>query len=294
MLEDFSSAYDSFELSHPDEKFINMPEQLVTPLKDQVSSITTISDELIYEKIRDQIYGNYFVVTLDGGSYFDKYDFSFEVSRTCLKLEHIRNGPLFRMPREGSSQLIQQGMSLREIYQRDGADKPIALCDDGIGTGESLERIINILDQLNLNTNKIFVLLNPRKISSIRSTDVYTIFKIKNDYEWLSQRDLIWGLPRSGLSFSSTDNMQKIYGIPYTIDNLMIEKKIAKFNDTNQFRDEILQINIDFWLKLEKVHEKKFFLDDCKRISFLSEHFNHNYRIVELLEEVKSEEYHFA
>ena len=56
----------------------------------------------------------------------------------------------------------------------------------------------------------------------------------------------------------------------------------------------MLQINIDFWLKLECLHGKKLYLEDCSRISFLSEHFNQNHRIVKLLEEVRNEEYHFT
>ena len=139
----------------------------------------------------------YYVITMDDGTYFTQYDYNFNITRTAYKLENIRKGPYFRVPRDEGRDIITQAQHLHDNYIANGNQKSIVLCDDGIGTGKSLEKILSILNELRIEVNKIYVLLNPNKTISIRNKDIETIFGFDEDFAWLSERDLFWGLPRS-------------------------------------------------------------------------------------------------
>lgn len=238
---------------------------------------------------------DYFVVTMDGGTYFQEYDFSFEISRTCLKLNELKNGTNYRFPRQGCSQLITQGCELRQKYEDSGYSRPIALCDDGVSTGESLGRIISILRQINLDITHVFVLINEKQIRSIGETDIVTVYdEYEQNIAWLSERDLIWGAPRSGVSYCNTNDMSTVFGVPYTLDMDIVRRKILDFRDTCGFRDDILEVNIWFWEEVEKQLGKEIRFSSLERIAFLEEIVGDDKRLVEFLESIRGCEYEFV
>ena len=296
LLLDFQFAYDNFALKVidiDDQLSLKVVEPMQAAISDCVKSVQTFDLSSIRARTRPYAQSGYFLITLDGGSYFNTFDYNFEITRSTFFLEHAANGPYFRLPRDVGPQLIQQGLQLRQIYQEVGSSKPIVLCDDGIGTGKSLGQIIDILENLNLHVHKIIVLLNPSRLHQIGEVDVETIIDIEEPYIWLSERDLYWGLPRSGLSFSKPDQVRPIFGIPYTIDKAMVESRIGiKGEAASWFRMQCLRLNAIFWEYLEHHHNRSLEIEDCARISFLAEEIAPAAtRVVDFLNLINYEEY---
>lgn len=274
LLKDFRDSYDNFPL-----KVVDIDDQLehevIVPmehaLEASVTSFRSYNLMEIQEKTLRHVDDRHFVVTLDAGEYFINYDFSVEITRACYKLEHAFRGRYFRLPRSGP-QLIQQGMRLREQYIQSGNGKPIILCDDGIGTGKSLKSILDILYNLHLQIHKLIVLINPHGWKELDNIDIETLIQIDEPHIWLNERDLYWGVPRSGLSFTRPYELRPTFGIPYSIDVTMVEARVGLTGKSAiWFRHQCLQLNILFFKYLEYHHNRQILFQDCDRLSLLGE-----------------------
>jgi hypothetical protein len=116
------------------------------------------------------------------------------------------------------------------------------------------------------------VFINPRNVPAIGNVDVETLIPTTDTPLWLSERDLYWGLPRSGLSFSLSDEMNPVYGIPYTISTAMVEERIGIMGDAaTWFREQCIRSNIAFWELLEHFHNRELLIKDCQRLLKLQE-----------------------
>lgn len=274
LLNDF---YDSFKKMDFSSKVSlqELDKEIITPFRLQISKIIpnlkVYELEFIRQQIKKKIDKRYYVITMDDGTYFQNYDYNFNISRTAYKLEHIRSGPYFRIPRNNDRNIISQGQHLYDSYIKNGNQKPIVLCDDGVGTGKSVEKILNILNQLKMDIAKIFVLLNPNLINSICNNDIETIIPIDTDFAWLSERDLFWGLPRSGVTCSISNEKDNIVtGIPYTIDIDMVVSRIANFGITNNlFRRTCIEYNIKFWTYIENKTTTQIYIYQIPRLQGL-------------------------
>lgn len=271
LLHDFYDSFNRIEFSNRIDRK-TLEKEIINPFRLRISKLVPncISYELdnIRSEIKKKINNRYFIITMDDGSYFLDFDYNFNITRTAYSIEHVKTGPYFRIPRDDDRDIISQGQNCHDKYIRIGNQKPIILCDDGVGTGKSLEKILNILGQLKINVAKIFVLLNPNNINCISNNDIETILKIDEDFAWLSERDLFWGLPRSGVTCSiSSEKHNIITGIPYTIDNDMIEKRIANFgNITTEFRLTCIKYNIRLWEFFEEELGQKILIKNVKRL----------------------------
>lgn len=289
LLKDATRSLSDLTINVPDDLAEHVSNKLSRIVESHSDTLVKITMDELSAKIQDQLgAGDHYVVTLDGGTYFQDYEYSFEISRTCLRLGEIKSGQLYRMPRENCQQLVQQGMDLRDRYREDGYGRSIALCDDGIGTGESLARIINILRGLKLDVTHVFVLVNAGNNDAIGGTDVNTLFPMPDQFDWLSERDLLWGVPRSGISYSNTNDLSCVYGVPYTFDIELIEKKIGKLTDICNFRKKVLNLNIEMWSRLEETEGKVIRFSDVRRIAFLADYVNSDMRLVDYLESIMS------
>ena len=88
----------------------------------------------------------HYVVVMDDASYFQDYDFNFNITRMAYSLEEVKKSPYFRVDREGIPQIISQGKKLQDTFVQNDNQKSILLCDDGVGTGKSLKEILEILE----------------------------------------------------------------------------------------------------------------------------------------------------
>jgi len=306
LLDDFASAYDLFAL-----KAIGIDEQLERDVREPmrealascVETLVEVGEERIQRERARLESGEHFVITLDGGSYFPTFDFSFEITRAAYAIPDLVAGHFFRIPREGHAQFNQQAMRIRAQYEEHGDGRPIVLCDDGIGTGRSFLEVILVLDSLGLPVHEVVVVINPRGTTAIpfrqnggdtpASVPVTTVVPSPGDVLWLSERDLYLGLPRSGISLTPPDEINPRFGLPYTIDTAMIEARIGLAGGAaRRFRTACLALNRKLWLMLEQHHGRPLSFADCPRLAFIPEYFSISTpRVAAFLDEINDPDF---
>lgn len=291
LLRDFPHAYDSFprRLIDIDDRLTpEVREPLETVLASCASSMQAFDTEdlLAYtERFAD---GSFFVVTMEGGVGFPFADYRLELTRTAFSLASVYNGPYIRCPRGGNRQFIEQGFNLEHLYLQSGNGRPILLCDDGIGTGDSLRRVVHLLSEHKglPPIDQIAVFVNPTQLTEINGVPIETLLPGSfNGTLWLNERDLYWGLPRSGVSFAPR-GFNAIGGVPYSLDIELVVQRIGLDLETaGQFREGCLRANRDFWEHLERGHNQELLLRDCDRLQFLGARFGSDeIRIIDAIE----------
>ena len=90
LLRDFHHAYDLFPLKVIDTDGwidIHVRSAIESALRDVCDDLITIELDDIRSKVEAATHASgHFIVTLDGGTYFDRFDFSFEITRTAFKI----------------------------------------------------------------------------------------------------------------------------------------------------------------------------------------------------------------
>lgn len=296
LLKDFWSAYDPFPL-----KVVGLQQRLerhiVAPmenaLRERVGTLRTVDRDEVDDAVSDLGLKDYFVITMDGGSSFDAFDFSFEITRAAYQLSDVLAGRFFRMARQGKPAFYQQTMRVRSLYKEHGHGRPIVLCDDGIGTGTSVREVMASLARLDLVVTKVIVLINPNRRDAVDDTPVVTLVKTQKDVLWLSERDLFWGLPRSGVSFTRWDDVNPRFGLPYSIDADLASARIGlSLEVAKAFRQDCLAINERFWLLHEQAHGRPLQFTQCPRLAFLPEYVNvASLRVASFLAEISDPDF---
>lgn len=275
LLADFWDAYKNFELKQT----TSIPEidgkirpEVIAALERAVGHLDVYTPDEIRPLIEPLIDPSSFLITLDGGVLWPSYDFSLEVTRACIGLEGVTTGQYIRMPRVSVGQLNQQCLNARHKYEFSGKSS-VTVFDDGIGSGLTMERIIAGLNDADVEVKSIVTVTNPNSIKAISGVSVSSVnLGTSEGYIWLNERDLFWGLPRSGLSIANHDGFIGRGGLPYTINNKMVRTRIgiapAK---CEEFRQACLGANIYFWKLLEGFYKRKLILKDCARLAFLAD-----------------------
>lgn len=296
LLEDFWQAYDLFVhklVGIDDALRLRVVEPMRKALSRSVPALRVVdSDDLAHGLTR--IDGDaHFVITMDGGTFFREADFSIEITRATHRIDRVSRGSFFRLARAGRPLLHQQGIQAAARYEQDGQDRPIVLCDDGIGTGRSVRSILDIMSDLQLAVTRIYVLVNPARLTNVGGVEVVTLVDTPADVLWLSERDLYWGLPRSGISLTPTDICDTTWGVPYTADLELVETRIGLSGQPAiDFRAHCLALNREFWSLLEQHHNQHLVVDECPRLSFFAEQLGlSGTRIVDLLDDIASEDF---
>jgi len=159
------------------------------------------------------------------------------------------------------------------------------LCDDGIGTGTTIRNINTLLAQVGLVIDRIITVTNPQDLAEIEDIPVTTLYPAVKPFIWLNERDLYWGLPRSGLSIHRPDQFVAIGGVPYTLSNEIAQNRIGLDPAvTPAFRSTNLTLNKRLWEGLAALHGRSLTLPDCSRLQFFGEHLgDSNLSIVDLI-----------
>jgi protein-tyrosine-phosphatase len=214
-----------------------------------------------------------FILAMDGGTYFREYDFSFAMTRAVTRLTDATRGRMIRVAREGVGQFWTQVAILRREFEA-SPKSSIVVCDDGIDTGRSLAEVVRQLNEQYLEVSRIRVILNPHGIETIESVPVETITNYP-DCLWTHERDLFWGSPGGGVSLITRDNVNQLYGIPYTLTSQLLKKRLGisglEPSGLGALRRELLAINRDFWLLLSRAAGRSLRLRDCKRLMWAVE-----------------------
>ena len=295
LLSDFWEGFRLLEARHDSaESFIRTRVQndMYVALRKAMPKVTILPiDELRLKAISVIRPDDEFVVTLDGGILFPSANFRIEITRAADSIQRSICGPYMRVARGMTPQLRQQAINLRAAYSI-AQGKPIVLCDDGIGTGTTIKSITDLLKQVGISVTRIITITNPKHVAEIDGIPITTIHQTEADSIWLNERDLYWGLPRSGLSVHRANQFVAIGGVPYTLSNAMATNRIGLPEIvTPAFRRENLTLNKLFWKCLEDMHGRSLTLKDCSRLQFFGEHLsNTDLSIVDLIEQTESGE----
>lgn len=294
LVADFWESFRVLEARHLSaHSFIstNVQEPMYDALRDAIPRVEVLEVDDLRGRAEQAIRPEEFVVTLDGRILFPRADARIEITRAAASINGSIAGPYRRVARGMAPQLRQQAMSVRTQYEAH-AGRPIVLCDDGIGTGQTISIINGLLRDLGLQVARIITVTNPRKLETVQEIPVTTLHPTARDFIWLNERDLYWGLPRSGLSVHRPDRFVAIGGVPYTLSVKMAQSRIGlPPNGVEQFRKQNLNLNLRMWAHLEELHGRRLTLKDCSRLQFFGDHLgNSDHSIVQLIEDAESGE----
>lgn len=273
-LNDFTHWYD--HLTH---RAASVSYQMINELRTEVrnvlrdhADVTSIPLEDIRAATRN-IEG--FLVTLDGGTYFNNYDYSFAMTRAVTRIRDVIGGHSIRIAREGSGQFWTQVDVLRELYDRNTIagmldDSPIIICDDGIDSGDSLKELIRQLRDQYLSAASIRVVLNPRGHCEIDGVPVHAIYEDR-DFLWTHERDFFWGSPGGGVSLCDKRNINSLSGVPYSLSSGLLKHRIGFEADVSELRRRLLEINLAFWQTLSDAAGRVLRVRDVPRLAWALE-----------------------
>lgn len=293
LVSDFWEAYNTFELKQT----TSIPEidgtirpQVKSALKNAVGDFESISPAQLRNKVRYTLPEDAYVITLEGGCVFSRYDYSIEITRACTQVKHAAVGPYIRVPRPLAAHLSQQFLNLKVDFEKSGKNY-VVLCDDGIGTSSTIKRILSGLHDVGITVQKVVTITNPNNKSDINGIEVNTLYRSNEEYNWLNERDLYWGLPRSGLSTCFDGSFVGLGGIPYTINKNMVISRIGIDPEkAEQFRQTCINANMTFWKILEKFHGRRLEIRDCGRLGFFSKMYDETEEVLNILHKCKSQD----
>lgn len=216
-----------------------------------------------------------FLLTLDGGTYFQNFDFSFAMTRSVTRLRDVLGGRTIRIAREGSGQFWTQVDALREAYDSSGKQS-IVLCDDGIDTGKSVAEVIRQLSNQYLDVRVVRVLLNPNGIRGVEGVPVESIESAECSAEaspalWTHERDLFWGSPGGGVSLCSKTCINVLRGVPYSLTSELLRRRLGIEADVSGLRKQLLEVNVKFWAMLSQAAGRELRVKDVPRLLWVTE-----------------------
>jgi len=210
-----------------------------------------------------------FILTLDGGTYFSRCDFSFAMTRAVTRLGDVLGGRTIRVAREGAGQFWTQVDELREVYEK-SERRDIVLCDDGIDTGKSLVEVVRQLGGQYLDVRRIRVLLNPHALTELEGIPVETLL-CNEPVLWTHERDMFWGSPGGGVSLCRRDNINVLRGVPYSLAPTLLGERVGIEGDVSILRQELLRLNHRFWRMLSQAAGRDLRIRDNPRLQFVAE-----------------------
>lgn len=270
----FSSSYEN-----------KIRKEIVVPFREDLKKILESVDFISLDVIHDQTNliqrNQHYLVTLENGVYFPNYDYSFNLTRTALNKKDFRSGPYLLYPRSGYPPLEDQAQSLAADYKKKGESKPIVICDDSIGKyGYSIKAVIELISKHGLQVSQIYVIVNVNDMKTLLDIKIESF--LSNAY-LINERDLFWGLPKSGISCIKDSQMS---GIPSTIDNETIISRSYKLpvEKVVNFKICVYEYNIKFWQMVENYFNHKMYFSDCPRLKGIPDFLEiPNERIIDFL-----------
>lgn len=274
LIRDFWPLYDTFSLRAREITLAieNLRDSFITCLEQTVGKCDVLEIKDIWRETDSITDPNSLIVTLDGGILYRNPDFRIEITRACISIANSIKGPYLRLPRQFAPMLNQQALMLQEVFSRSGKQN-IVLCDDGIGTGGTFRRIIQLCRQLELPVVSVVALTNPLGLTDIDGVPVRILDIQRGNGAWLNERDLFWGLPRSGLSISEQSRFGTVGGVPYTAcEEMAVERIGVPLNKARFFIETALKINHTFFLLHEQLYGRSINFPDVPRLAFFLEY----------------------
>jgi len=212
-----------------------------------------------------------YVVSLDGDFLIRDPDAMIEITRAARSIEEAENAMFVRIPRSIGTGVLGQVKYIEHQFHLSEKER-VVLFDDGLGTGKSMKRIIELLNEVHILPDRVVVLANPHCHSQIDGIPVKSVFSVPPSSAWLNERDLYWGLPRSGVSLIPRGKSVGLGGVPYTSSKILIQNRIGLHeNYADQFYVAALQTNARLWSTIDHAHARKYPFRDCPRLAVYAE-----------------------
>lgn len=224
-----------------------------------------------------------FCVTLDRREYFAEAQFQLDLTRSISDMKRTGSQYFQRRPRQRENSLAKQLRALKGALIQNRSSQ-VVLADDGLSTGQMLTIVIDECAGNNLKVNRVVVCCNNTHIQNIGEVAVASVVKSHFGRPWLNERDLYWGLPRSGLSFAPGDDPDRFYGIPFSFDARLVQQRIGIEDRVTEFRAACLEANIVLWRQFEKMAGARLCCEDCPSLGFVPDVLGKpGFRVVDLL-----------
>lgn len=230
--------------------------------------VATYTPEWLQRQARADIRYGEFCVTLDHKVYFAMADYELDVTRAASDYAKTGSQNFVRRPRKQGDTLERQIRSLRRELDRSGTPG-IVLADDGLATGGTIDLVVAACRSQRIRVDRIVVCCNNNVLDFVRGIAVEAIVPRTPHRPWLNERDLYWGLPRSGLSLAPPLSQQHVYGIPFTFNTKLVGQRIGIEDGIAEFRVAALEINQVLWSLFEDVAGTELYCEDCPPLRFV-------------------------
>jgi hypothetical protein len=292
LLQDFWPSLSELEVEGVDPARLDrglVDSHIRVPLTAELEAVAGPVDAYDFEWLRQKtahaVKGDEFCITLDHGVYFSEADFELDLSRTAPDLRHTGSESLTRLPRDIQdlpTQLAHLRSDLSTSHKRH-----VVVADDGISTGKTLRMVIERCQDYDIDVRRAVVCCNNLHLPTVGPVKVHSIVRQSPGRPWLNERDLYWGLPRSGLTLAPRG-----YGIPFSVDAHFVRQRIGVQNHAEEFRVACLRANIRLWELFEEQANRRLYCRDCPPLRLIPNLLEHRSlrlgepRVVDLLEEL--------
>ena len=261
-------------------------ERLTRALETIEGSVTKYDFSWLQKKANAAVRPDEFCITLDHGVYFNQADFHLDVSRTASTLRRTGSQHLTRQPRElldMPSQLAALSSTL--ITSR---KKRVVVADDGLATGQTLSMVIQRCRDYEIDVRRAVVCCNNTELTQIAdSVRITSVVRRSPGRPWLNERDLYWGLPRSGLTLAAKRKASRSYGIPFSLFSRLVLQRIGIEDEADEFRIACLRANRTLWGLFEEAAGHPLFFEDCAPLRFFPDVVGYrDKRVIDFLTEM--------
>lgn len=208
-------------------------------------------------------YGEFWA-TLDHKVYFQDADYELDQTRTAEDFTRLGTKSLQRRPRADTDDLETQVARLAGVFEASHATA-LVVSDDGIGSGHTMSRVVEACLARDLPLTRVVVCCNNTDHTNFLGVPISSIVRHKSNRAWLNERDLYWGLPRSGIPLASMPGT----GIPFSIDQLRVIQRIEVEDQVDTFRTSCLMANAELWRQLERTAGRVLTCEDSPLLRFV-------------------------
>jgi hypothetical protein len=228
-----------------------------------------------------------FWVTLDHKVYFRSADYELDQTRTADDYTRLGTRSLRRRPRADTDDLQTQVARLAVAFRESGATM-VVVADDGICSGHTMSRVVEACAARELPLTRVVVCCNNTDHRDFHGVPVESIVKHTPNRAWLNERDLYWGLPRSGIPLATMPGS----GIPFSIDPLRVTQRIEVEDQVEAFRSSCLRANAELWRQLEHTAGRVLTCEDSPLLRFVPDVLGlRKESVVALLERLANTDY---
>jgi len=233
-----------------------------------------------------EAYGEFWA-TLDHKVYFQDADYELDQTRTADDFRRLGTRSLRRRPRAVTDDLHTQVARLADVFRESGATA-VVVADDGIGSGHTMSRVVEACIARDLPLTRVVVCCNNTDHRDFQGVPVESLVKHTPNRAWLNERDLYWGLPRSGIPLASMPGT----GIPFSIDPLRVTQRIEVEDHVDAFRSSCLLANAELWRQLERTAGRELTCEDSPLLRFVPDVLRlPKESVVDLLERLANTDY---